>query len=492
MRPRNKPTITIILLIFLSLIFNAGHAENKNKNAKNIVLILADDMGYHMSCVGTPGVKTPNIDALAQKGTLFTEAFSVCSSCSPSRSSILTGMYPHANGHWRNTFGPNLADPDEAFSRASKKADVVGVHDWVQTLPELMNDAGYYTAIMAKFHLSFPYKYPFSGRYPTKTNKEYYYKDITKIIDDAGDKPFFIQANISPPHRPFKKQANLYQREWPDKKELELFPYLPELEEVREDLLYYYVSVMLTDQITGRILDALKDAGKEKETLIIFTSDHGPAFHRSKASAYYAGSHVPLIFSGTNIKKDKTNDELVSLIDLLPTMFEYVKLLVPGQVQGKSLMPIVIDGKDQLQGRDYIFTTHNSHGPIYPEFYPSRAIYDGNFYLIKNLKPDKSYLLPADLYEGNAPWGNLSYPAIIKKKEKVPEYYKKIKELEENRPPYELYNMSLDPGQMNNVFGEPEYNEIQKKLLLKLQQWQEETGDTILNEMIKSFRIKKM
>jgi N-sulfoglucosamine sulfohydrolase len=310
----------LIFLVFTFLVLNplVSIAGKQQQATKNIVLILADDMGFHMSGTGTPGIQTPHLDCLAEKGTLLTNAFSVCSSCSPSRSSILTGMYPHANGHWRNTFGPGLSDPEKEFTRASEQADIVGVHEWVQTLPEIMNEAGYYTAIMKKFHLSYPWKYPFSGRYPTKSTPDAYRADIRKIIEDAGEKPFFIQANITSPHRPLKPFAQKYQGTWPDKEELELFPWLPDLDSVRQDLLYYYVSVIFTDQLTGRILEALRASGKGEETLIIFTSDHGPPFHRAKASAYYAAAHVPLIISGKGLPEGQVNDELVSLIDLLP------------------------------------------------------------------------------------------------------------------------------------------------------------------------------
>lgn len=465
-----------------------GLASTKPQpQAPNVVLILADDMGYHLSCVGTPGISTPHLDQLAREGTLFTQAFSVCASCSPSRSSILTGMYPHANGHWRNTWGPSLSDPEADFQLGSKKSDVVGVHEWVKTLPELLNAAGYYTAIMRKFHLSFPHKYPFLGRYPLGNDPAAYHREVGEIIEDAKDKPFFIQANLSPPHRPFHSLAKLYEGTWPKLDSIQVFDYLPDIEAVRQDLLYYYVSVQLVDQIVGRILAAIAEAGQERETLIIFTSDHGPAFHRSKASAYFAGSHIPLIVKGKGLQKQAVNSTLVSLIDLLPTIFEYAGLPVPAQVQGKSLLPILTPGKSDLPGRDYIFTTHNSHGPIWPEFYPSRAIYDGQHYLIKNLKADKSYLLPADLYQGDHPWGNLSYPAIIQEKEKVPKFYQSIIELESNRPRMELYDMEHDPGQMHNVYGLPNYEEISNKLARALENWQMKTGDTIMPEMVASF-----
>ena len=102
--------------------------------------------------------------------------------------------------------------------------------------------------------------------------------------------------------------------------------------------------------------------------------------------------------------------------------------------------------------------------------------------------PEKSYQLPADLYQGGEPWGNLTYPAIVKNKEQVPRFYQAIVELEENRPPYELYHMNEDPGQRNNVYGLPRYETERKRLEKELENWRAQTGDTILHSMIETFK----
>ncbi|GEM_PF-3374533 len=104
------------------------------------------------------------MDALAKEGVLFCHAYSSCSSCLPSRSSILTGMYPHSNGHWRNTVTPLIEEPEKEFGRESSTLDAVGVHEDIPTLIEILKNHGYFTGNTRKWHLSPHWKFPFTKR----------------------------------------------------------------------------------------------------------------------------------------------------------------------------------------------------------------------------------------------------------------------------------------------------------------------------------------
>lgn len=143
----------ILLLSFALYIFSLITTFAGNPG---FLLLLTDDQSYHLGMTGEPGLKTPNIDALASRGAFFCKAYSTAASCAPCRGSILTGMYPHSNGHWRNTVGPSLGMPDKEFSRQSTKVDKVGVHEDIVTLPEILKGNGYITDITSKFHLSPP------------------------------------------------------------------------------------------------------------------------------------------------------------------------------------------------------------------------------------------------------------------------------------------------------------------------------------------------
>ena len=461
----------------------------RNVPVKNVILILTDDMGPHASGLGTREIRTPNIDRLISSGITFPNAFSVCASSAPSRSSILTGMYPHSNGHWRNTHSLLLSDPDSDFAPGTEMRDLAGVYPEIPTLPEIFRDKGYYTAILRKFHLSYPWKYPFTERCNTQNTPESYYQDILSILGKAGDAPCFIMANITPPHRPWPNTAKFITENYPDAKNIELPPYLPDIPEIREEVARYYANIMYADRLIGAVLRAVEESGAASETLIVFTGDQGPAFHRAKASPYYAGSNVPFVVCGPGIERGRHSEQLVSLIDILPTVLDALRIEIPVQVQGKSLMPILTGREKRLEERSYIFTTHNSHGPSWPEFYPSRAIYDGRYYMIWNLLPSKGYTLPDDLRKNGAPWFNDSYEPLIRERARFPEHYRALVELLENRPRFELYDMENDPAQLHNLYGLPEYAETQRRLKKALADWRRQTGDTDkrLKEMEESF-----
>ncbi|MEM8765702.1 MAG: sulfatase [Bacteroidota bacterium] len=468
--------LSILTLVVLSCKEKESVKELEIKKPLNVVLILTDDQGAHLSALGTKGIETPNVDVLAKDGMLFTNSFAVVPSCSPSRSSIMTGMYPHANGHWRNTITPKLSDADKEFTRASTTIDQVGIHEYIQTLPELLQEKGYFTAITQKFHMSPPWKFPYSARNAVQNNPDGFKKVISSFIENAGNRPFFFQANIAPPHRNLDKHMKDFPEFFPNKDSIEVPKYLADTSAMREDLAKYYGSVQLADACTGSIIDVLKEKGLLENTLVIFTSDQGEPYHRAKASPYYAGLHVPFVASGPMVEKGKTSNALISHIDIMPTILDYLGIPIPETVQGKSLKPIFSGKSEKVVGRNYVFGEHNSHGPPRFEHYPSRVVFDGRFYYIQNLMHEKSYLLPADL-EVEKGWGNRSYRATIDAKETHPVQYGLLKQLESGRPFEELYDVQNDLGQLVNLAGEKEYDEKQEELKKALSKWRVESGD---------------
>lgn len=469
------PGIHIFLIFFFGI--NFCDAQNGEKPL-NIVLILADDQGAHLSAMGTPGISTPNVDELAQNGMFFTNAFAVVPSCSPSRSSIMTGMYPHANGHWRNTITPTLDAPDSEFGRNSTTVDKVGIHEYLETLPEILQKNGYFTAITQKFHMSPPWKFPYSERNSVSNDPQEYKKVISEFIMEAGDKPFFFQANIAPPHRPFKSHMEKFPGFLPNIDSIKVPEYLADTPEMRKDLQEYYGSVQLADACAGAIIEALEENGLLENTLIIYTGDQGEPYHRAKASAYYAGLHVPFVVSGPRVQKNSTSETLVSLIDIMPTFLDFLNLKIPESVQGKSLKPILSGNAEKVVGRDYVFGEHNSHGPARAEHYPSRMVFDGRFYYIHNLMHEKSYELPADLRQEKG-WGNHSYEATLNAKESHPVHYQLLKTLENGRPEKELYDMENDPGQLKNFVDNAEFQDKLVELRSALKEWRKNTGDLV-------------
>ncbi|MGB6152258.1 MAG: sulfatase [Pricia sp.] len=477
---KNKITSFLLCLFALSA-FSCKDEKTENTEEKkplNVVLILTDDQGGHLSALGTKGISTPVTDNLAKNGMLFTNAFATVPSCSPSRSSIMTGMYPHANGHWRNTITPTLADADKEFTRESSTIDKVGIHEYIKTLPEALQENGYFTALTQKFHMSPPWKFPYDARNPVQNDPEGFKKAITEFIAEAQDKPFFFQANIAPPHRNLDKHMADFPQYLPNQDSIPVPEYLPDTPDMRADLAKYFGSVQLADACAGSILEVLKEKGLLENTLVIFTGDQGEPYHRAKASPYYAGLHVPYIASGPGVAKDKISDALISHIDIMPTILDYLDIAIPETVQGKSLKPIFSGKENKVAERDYIFGEHNSHGPQRPEHYPSRVAFDGRYYYIQNLMHEKSYELPADLRVEEA-WGNRSYQATLDAKESHPVQYNLLKQLESGRPFEELYDMENDPGQLNNLAGKEAVAEEQKRMKNALEEWRVASGDLV-------------
>ncbi len=471
-------------------------AEAKKKpHRKNVLFIVTDDQGAHLGCLGTRGIRTPHADALAGRGVLFRNAFATCSSCSPARSSILTGMVPHSNGHWRNTHTPQVPGNDEDYSRRSRfgKIEKVGVHERIPTLVELLNSAGYVTGITEKFHLSPVWKYPFHHRFGAGSQPATHAKAMRAFLSRCGDRPFFLMANIGNTHRPFKPHIVSIDEPPVDPGRIDVPGSLPDTPLLREDLAEYLTAVQCADACAGALLDELRVSGRLKDTLIVFTGDQGWCYHRAKATAYDAGIRVPLIISGPGVGRALEREELVSHIDFVPTVLSLLEIPIPETVQGKSLWPLLRGGKTSAW-RDFVFAEHNAHGPNPLEFYPIRSVFDGRYHYLRNLRHEVCWegepesllskkVMPAEIgFAGPQDafqkfrWGNRSFEATCRAKKKFPLQYRLLKNVFK-RPPEELYDLKTDPFETWNIVDEPRMRQKLGQLRSVLDSWMEETGD---------------
>lgn len=460
-----------------------------------VLLLLTDDQSAHLSCLGTPGIQTPAADGLARGGVLFRRAYATCASCSPARSGILTGLAPHSNGHWRNTHAPGIPGRDIDHSRQSRYARIepVGVHEDVPTLVEILNQAGYVTGITEKFHLSPPWKYPFVHRLGAKSHPDTHYQAAQRFFKDCQDKPFFLMANIGNTHRPFSKHIRGINVPPVDPQAIEVPANLPDTALLRRDLAEYLMTVQCADACAEQILQALRESGRYEQTLIIFTSDQGYCYHRAKATAYDMGLHIPLIIRGPGVKTNLAVDPLVSHIDLLPTILDYLMLPRSTGLQGKSLRPWLA-GKQEDAWRTVVFAEHNAHGPGDNEYYPIRSAFNGRFHYLKNLRHEKQWLHdpkillqnpkrvhevafagPADAFPG-AQWDNHSYEATVLARKDFPQQYALLAATFQ-RPPEELYDLQADPYEMKNLAQDPNYSEHLKKLREEVKTWMQATRD---------------
>ena len=482
------------VLVFLLCLLPLVSVQAKQK--PNFILLLTDDQSYHLGMLDVQGLETPNIDALAKRGVFFTKAYSASASCAPCRGSILTGMYPHSNGHWRNTVGPVLPDPDKEFGRDSAKVDSVGVHEDIPTLVEVLNANGYFTGITEKWHLSPPWKFPFNFRDQADLTPQGSAKAVARFIESADGNPFFLQANIDNTHRPFQKHIK-QNKDLPrvNPREVEIPPNWPDTPKTRQDYAEYLTTVQHADAVIGAIIKTVEEQGQLDNTIFVYTSDQGFCYHRAKATTYDWGLHVPLAIAGPGVRNGIETSALVSHIDLMPTILDYAGLPIPGTVQGKSLRPI-LEGRAADVGRKYIASEHNAHGPGPKEYYPTRSITDGRYRYIWNMSYETAPNFPIDRYatdplyreQPKSPawmpwdatpstaWQNNAFEEIVFHKDEFPEQYQLLMATF-HRPEFELYDLEKDPYERVDLATHPEYAQVAKRMDGALKRWMDANHD---------------
>jgi N-sulfoglucosamine sulfohydrolase len=427
---------------------------------KNVVLIIADDLGMQIGCYGDTVCKTPNLDALAKRGLRFTRSYSSVSSCSPSRASIYTGLFSHQNGQY-------------GLQHAVHKQECL---PWVLSLPNLLRSAGYWTGLIGKFHVGPDSVFPWD-RLLTKTkgrDPQSFAQLAREFIHDSGKKPFFLVVAYHDPHRAAKGFGNEPFAGDPkevkyDPKKVKLPYYLPDCDEARQDWAEYLQSISRLDRGVGLIIEALREAGLLEDTVIIFISDNGPPFAGAKTTLYAAGIHLPLIMAGPSIPAGRTSDALVSYIDLTPTILDIAGAKLPTYKQtkliGKSLMPIARG--DDTKGHDAVFGSHQFHEIT--NYYPMRAIVTDRYKLIVNLEHELTYPFASDL------WGSPSWQYVRTHKLKM--MGTRSVESYLHRPLEELYDLTSDPDELKNLANDPSQAKTLADLRARLRAWQIETTD---------------
>jgi N-sulfoglucosamine sulfohydrolase len=430
----------------------------------NVLFITADDLGVQLGCYGDKAIATPHLDALARRGRLFENAYVAQASCSPSRSAMFTGLYPHANGQY------GLLNAGVGFELQEPLRS--------QTIPALLKQAGYRTGILGKLHVGPENSFPFDTRIRVDT------RDVKASAAEAakflraGPEPFFLMANYSDPHvlgrspRPPKEAFPTQYKGVPEQPlkigEVPPFPFqrLDHPEQV-ERVTQYYNAVQRFDAAVGLLLDALKDAGHADRTLIVFVSDHGPPFFRGKTSCYEGGVKVPLIvhWPGVFTQGDRS-PALVSTVDILPTILDAVGRPVPDGLHGRSLRTTL----EKARHREYLATEFHYHGSR--PFFPRRTIRDARFKLIHNLRAGEAK--PSSGIDGDAAYTL----ARAEKYQGTP--LSRAFERAANPPEFELYDLQTDPWEFENLADQSQHAATLHRLQAALKAWRKETNDPLL------------
>jgi arylsulfatase A-like enzyme len=415
-----------------------------DRRSDNLLIVHWHDMGRWLGVYGRRGVSSPCLDRLAAEGILFTRAHAAAPQCSPSRGALFTGRYPHSNG---------------LIGLANRGFEY---HEGVRTLPQILSDAGWYSALYGMQHeTSFPTRLGFDEFDVTNSYCEYVVARAQEWLTEKAplnDGPFLLTAGFQETHRPWPREryepAPLEDVEVPD--------YLPDIPEVRGDLADFYGAIAVADGAVGRLLDTLADTGLDANTWVVFFSDHGAPFPRAKSMLYDAGTGISLIIRPpTRLGiAPRVYDELFSGIDLLPSLLDLFGIEIPADVEGIShANNLLRPTADPAPVRRELFTEKTYHD----SFDPARAIRTKEYSYIENYAPRHLVDLPLDIQD--SPSGKAV--ALL---------------AAGPRPAHELYDLLEDPTELNNLLVGDErdrFEPVVNELALRLHQWRERTGDVI-------------
>jgi N-sulfoglucosamine sulfohydrolase len=456
-------TATPLLLLAALVGVRAAAAEGSAQSqqaaqAPDIVLFIADDLSREdVGVYGSRDARTPNIDQLAHEGTRFANAFAASPTCSPSRSSILTGDYPMRHG-----------------GHANHSA----VQDGITTLPAYLQKLGYRVVIAGKTDFgersNFPFEYLPASVIPPPKGKGVLWSQLNvaavdKVLATRDKKqPLALIVATFAPHVP-----------WPDNQgfdagRLTLPPYLLDTPETRAARTMYLTKVAQADREVGALRTSIARHGADNNTLFLFTSDQGAQFPLAKWNLYDAGIATPLIavWPG-HVAANRQTYAMVSLIDLVPTMQEAAGGEPATGIDGRSLLPVLLGTTDM--GHREIYAAHSGVLDTGPRanIAPMRAIRTDQYKLIINFRPDVRYENAISTGGGREKSFWQSWVRLARTDPKA----KAVVERFHRRVPVELYDIRKDPYELHNLADDPGYAQVVADLRVKLEKWMIEQGE---------------
>jgi len=405
----------------------------------NILYLHSHDTGRYISPYGF-AAPTPNLQRLAEQGVLFRQAFCTNPTCSASRSSLLTGQWPHNNGM------TGLAHRGWSLNDYS--------HHLIHTL----HAHGYHSALCGVQHVAshrdgkpwdvIGYKEHLSGEDDRA-------QMAVEWLEDAPPEPFFLSVGFVETHRQFPEPAC----DCPETDPRFARPPLPipETPETCADMAAFNTLARRLDAQMGRVLDALERSGLAENTLVICTTDHGIAFPRMKCNLEDSGIGVMLIMRGPGgFSGGRALHGMVSHIDVFPTICDYLGIEPPGWLQGVSFMPLVRGEAQEV--REELFAEVNWHAA----YEPLRAVRTRRYKYIKRYDGRTRPVLPnCDDSPSKQLWMDHGWA---------------------EREPYAeaLFDLVCDPHETNNLVADPADTAVLADMRARLQRWMAETDDPLL------------
>ena len=415
----------------------------------NILLIIADDQTWRDSgCYGHPDVKTPNIDRLAAEGMRLTHCFTATAMCAPTRQQLYTGLFPVRNG---------------AFPNHSR------VYDGTRSMVHHLRALGYRVGLCGKKHFGPPDSFPFEnvGR-----------KKIPEFLRRKPDEPFCLVYCSHSPHLPWKEgDASAY-----DPAALTLPPYLVDTPETRKALTRYYAEVTDFDREVGEYMQHVADAGAEKNTIFLYTSEQGAQFPHGKWTCYDVGLRTALVVRWPGrVEAGSVSGAMVQYVDIVPTLIEAAggepTRIDTGRpdargergFDGRSFLGVLL-GKTDTH-RDVVFGVQTTRGIIVgSDCYPVRSARSRRYKYIRNLNHETAF--QNTLIENDKTY----WPSWVEKAKTDPKAAYLVR-MYEHRPAEELYDLEKDPWELENLAGDPALADVQADLARRLDDWMAQQGD---------------
>jgi len=428
----------------------------------NIVWISAEDLSPDLGAYGDTYAVTPTLDQLAREGARFTHAFSSAPVCAPSRSAIITGMYPTTIG---------------TLHMRSKGVPPAGV----KAFTEYLRAAGYYCTNRSK--TDYNVEAPPSNRPPDTVWDDSSNRAHWRNRPDARQ-PFFAVFNITTTH---ESQIRLDEAEFasvtagldPSARHIPgkaaIPPYYPDTPLVRKDWARYYDLISVMDRQVKAILQQLEDDGLADRTIVFFWGDHGRGLPRAKRFPYDSGLRVPLIvrWPGTIVPGSMVTD-LVSLIDLGPTVLSLAGVPVPANMQGRAFL-----GAGKAPPRAFVFGHRDRMDEASDMMRTAR---DARYRYIRNFFPGRPYAQHIEYME--------EMPTMREWRRRYkdhmnaigPEYGTALNPVQllfmaPEKPAEELYDLETDPHEVRNLAASLAHQDVLARMRLALERWQQDTGD---------------
>jgi N-sulfoglucosamine sulfohydrolase len=412
----------------------------------NILMITCHDIGQHLGCYGVETVQTSNLDNLASKGVRFDNFYSTSAVCSPGRGSLHTGRYPQSNGlmglihapwHWK-------------------------LNETERHTAEILKNCGYESVLIGYNHINHDAKKLGYDKVLSKDSDPVEtVKEAKNLImkNHSDEKTFFAKIGFREVHRPFKNGT--------DTTEGVFVPgWLQPSQDIKDDFAAFQATIKYFDECVGEILDTLAASSIADNTLVLMTADHGIPYPGAKWTVRKAGIEVPFIAYQPNTKFSggRVFSEIMSNVDVLPTLLDYIGEKIPDNIEGYSFNSF-IDGKKTVSPRKEAFSQYT---PEMKRDNTSRSVITDQYHLIRYFDAGRTVDYPVDIH----PQAFSCHEQRCKTRAV--------------RPFVQLFDISNDPYELDDIGTVPENKAIVDDLSKRLLSWMEDVKDPLLDGLVRT------